>query len=236
MGRTATLSRPVGSPKKVIAPLENGDRLTRVEFERRYEAMPGQKKAELIEGVVYMSSPVRTPQHGEPTANLILWLGTYRVNTPGTQVADNSTVRLDSDNEPQPDAFLRILPGSGGQSANSEDDYVDGAPELVAEVAASTKSIDLHDKMNAYRRNGVREYIVWRALDSEIDWFVLHDERYERLAPDASGVYQSETFPGLWLDAAALLRGDMLKVLAVLQQGIESPEHRAFVARLRNAG
>ena len=234
VGRTATLSRPVIFPKQTAAPLESGDRLTRAEFERRYEAMPDQKKAELIEGVVYLSSPVRIAHHASPTARLVGWLTVYEANTAGIQVGDNGTIRLDLDNEPQPDAFLRILPEIGGQSATSEDDYVDGAPELVAEVAASSVSIDLHEKMNAYRRNAVREYIVWRVLDGGIDWFVRREERFERLAPDASGVFKSEAFPGLWLDAPALLRGEMLKVLAVLQQGIESPEHSAFVVRLNS--
>jgi len=228
MGRAATLPRPAVSPKISIAPLENGDRLTRIEFERRYEAMPEQTQAELIEGVVYLKSPVRIVEHGSPSADLIGWLGLYTANTPGVQAAAHATVRLDRDNEPQPDAFLRILPDFGGQSGTSSDDYVNGAPELVVEVAASSVSIDLHDKMNAYCRNAVREFIVWRVQDVELDWFIRREERYERLRPNPSGIYKSEQFPGLWLDAPALLSGDMARVLAVLQQGIESPEHRCF--------
>jgi len=235
MGRTAIFPRPVVSPRNFVAPLESGDRLTRVEFERCYLTMPEQKKAELIEGVVYLSSPVRITQHAAPTSDLIGWLVVYKANTAGTQVGDNGTVRLDLDNEPQPDAFLRILPEFGGQSGTSEDGYVDGAPELVAEVAASSASIDLHDKMNAYRRNAVQEYIVWRVLDSEVDWFVRREERFARLEPDPSGLYKSEQFPGLWLDSHALLSGDMARVLAVLQQGIESPEHRSFIDHLGRA-
>jgi hypothetical protein len=233
MGKAATLPRPVVSPRYSVAPLESGDRLTRAEFERRYQAMPEQKKAELIEGVVYLSSPVRLSQHASPTVDLVTWLGVYKTYTSGTQAGDNGTVRLDLDNEPQPDAFLRILPELGGQSGTSEDGYVVGGPELVAEVAASSASIDLHAKMNVYRRNAVREYIVWRVLDSELDWFIRREERYQRLSPDPSGLYRSEQFPGLWLDAQALLSGDMARVLAVLQQGIQSPEHGSFVDHLR---
>lgn len=210
-----------------------GDRLTRAEFERRYAAMPHCQKAELIEGVVYMPSPVTQEDHGGPHFDVIGWLAFYRAATPGVEGGDNSTLRLDLDNEPQPDAFLRILPECGGQSRNSGK-YVAGAPELIVEVAASSVSYDLHDKLRAYRRNEVREYVVWRVWDRAIDWFVLREDRYERLASDAEGRYQSQIFPGLWLDPAALLRGDLARVLAVLQQGLASPPHAEFVSRLQS--
>ncbi len=213
-------------------PLQAGDRLTRAEFERRYEAMPPETRAELVEGVVYlMSSPVSSEGHGTPHLALITWLGNYISQTPGTVAADNATVRLDNDNEPQPDAYLRIEENCGGQS-RLEDGYLEGPPEFAAEVSASTASYDLHDKRNAYRRNGVREYLVWRVWDRAIDWFALRDGRYDRLAPDADGCYKSDVFPGLWLDSKALLRNDLARVLAVLQQGLASPEHAAFVAQL----
>jgi Uma2 family endonuclease len=234
---TRTFSRPhSGVPiLPEIPPLENGDRLTRAEFERRYEAMPHLKKAELIEGVVYVPSPVSLEDHGEPHFDLITWLGYYRAYTPGVQGGDNSTLRMDLDNEPQPDAFLRILPNHGGQSSTDSDGYVEGAPELVCEVAASSVSYDLHDKLKAYRRNKVREYIVWRVLDREIDWFVLRDERYEKAAPSNDGIHRSELFGGLWLDDAALIRGDMATALSVLQKGLDSPEHAEFVDKLQQA-
>jgi Uma2 family endonuclease len=219
-----------------VPPLENGDRLTRAEFERRYRAMPRLKKAELIEGVVYMPSPVRLRSHGLPHCDLIAWLGTYKARTPGLLTGDNSTVRLDLDNEPQPDVLLLVDPARGGQAAIDDDDYVAGAPELVAEVASSSASYDLGVKKNAFRRNGVREYVVWRVLDLEIDWFVLREGRYEELSPDASGIYRSEVFPGLWLDAAAMVRGDLARVLDTLQEGLASPEHAALVERLGGAG
>ncbi len=213
-------------------PLENGDRLTRAEFERRYEAMPHLKKAELIEGVVYMPSPVRQGHHGQPHSRLVGWLIQYEAGTPGVETGDNSTTRLDLDNEPQPDAVLFIDPERGGQARVGADDYIEGAPELVIEVAGSHVSLALNAKLQVYRRNGVREYIVWRVQDAEIDWFILRDGRYDRLTPGADGVTRSEIFPGLWLDSAALLRGDLAAVLSVVQRGIASPEHAAFVARL----
>ncbi len=213
--------------------LRAGDRLTRAEFERRYEAMPHLRKAELIEGVVYMPLPVSTEEHGGPHFDLITWLGVYRAQTLGVQGGDNATVGLDLDNEPQPDVFLRILPEFGGQS-HTLNGYVEGAPELVAEVAASSASYDLHDKLNAYRRNGVREYVVWRVWDRAIDWFVLRNGEYQKLQPTAAGWYRSEVFPGLWLDPAALIAGNLRQVLQVLQEGLASSEHADFVRRLQD--
>jgi Uma2 family endonuclease len=202
--------------------LENGDQLTRDEFERRYAALPQVKKAELVEGIVYMPSPVSLVRHGTPHAYLTGWLVHYVAATPGVEVGDNATVRLDLDNEPQPDAVLLVEPGRGGNARISEEGYIEGAPELVAEVAASSVSIDLHAKFRIYRRNGVREYLVWRVQDQTLDWFVLRAGDYQRLLPDAAGVLRSEVFPGLWLDAAALLRGDLAAVLQVLQRGLAS--------------
>jgi Uma2 family endonuclease len=233
MALSTTTSMSMQTRDDVVPALENGDRLTRAEFERRYEAMPHLKKAELIEGVVYVPSPVRHRQHGAPHAHLIGWLGLYTANTPGVEVGDNGSVRLDLDNEPQPDALLFIDPTRRGQVRISDDGIIEGAPELVAEVASSSVSYDLHAKLHVYRRNGVCEYIVWRVLEQAVDWFVLRDGQYERMPRDAQGLVRSEVFPGLWLDAAALLRGDLVTLLTVVQQGLASPEHHAFVARLR---
>jgi Uma2 family endonuclease len=187
------------------------------------------KKAELIEGVVYMPSPVRMYRHGTPQAHLITWLGTYRAATPGTETGDNTTARLDLDNEPQPDAMLIIEPSRGGQVKISGDDYVEGAPELVAEIASSSVSFDLHTKFNVYRRCGVKEYIVWRVLDRAIDWFVLERGAYERLPASDDGLLKSRVFPGLWLNGEALLNGDLAQVLATLQSGLATSEHAEFL-------
>jgi Uma2 family endonuclease len=216
-----------------IPPLETGDRLSRAEFERRYDAMPNLKKAELIEGVVFVPSPVRLRRHGRPHVHLAGILFTYENETPGVILAANATVRLDLDNEPQPDAVLLIDPELGGQARISDDDYVEEGPELVAEIAASTASIDLNTKFEVYRRNHVREYVVWRVRDRQIDWFVLKRRKYAPLTLDRSGLYRSKVFPGLWLDPAALVRGDTQTAVAALQRGLGSPEHAAFVAQLK---
>jgi Uma2 family endonuclease len=219
-----------------VPPLESGDRLSRVEFERRYAAAPQIKKAELIEGVVYVAAALRFRSHGQPHAQLIGWLFNYQVATPGVALADNATVRLDRDNEPQPDVALFLDPAVGGQVQVSADDYLEGAPELIAEVAASSASYDLGDKKRAYRRNGVQEYIVWQMFENRLDWFVLKEDEYVNLAPDADGVIRSQVFPGLWLAVEALLAGELPQVLMVLQQGLSSPEHEAFGQQLRDRG
>ncbi|PSO62376.1 MAG: Uma2 family endonuclease [Cyanobacteria bacterium QH_6_48_35] len=229
MVRERSLNQQSSSANGQLPPLESGDHLTRHEFEHRYDAMPHLKKAELIEGVVYVPSPLRFEPHAEPHGDLITWLGTYKVMTPGARLGDNSTVRLDLDNEPQPDAVLLIDEAAGGQSRLGEDGYVEGAPKLVVEVAASSTANDLYDKKTAYRRNGIREYIVWQVLDQKLDWFALKEGSYNSLEPDQSGIIRSEVFPGLWLAVSALLDGNMATVLAVVQEGLNSPEHSAFV-------
>jgi Uma2 family endonuclease len=197
--------------------------------------MPELKKAEFIEGVVYMPSPVRVRRHARPHARIITWLGHYEASTPGVEVADNATARLDLDNEPQPDAILYVVPERGGQVRISPDDYVESAPDLVVEVASSSVSFDLNTKLHVYRRSGVGEYIVWRVLDGQFDWFVLRGGAYERLATDARGVLRSERFPGLWLNAEALLQGDLATTLRTLDEGLGTADHAALLARLGGA-
>jgi Uma2 family endonuclease len=218
-----------------VPELENGDRLTRAEFERRYAALPHLKKAELIKGGVYVGSPVKHKRHSKPHSQLITWLGVYAANTPGTETGDNGSVRLDDENAPQPDAILRILAECGGQSAEDADDYLQGTPELVVEVASSSVSYDLHDKKDVYGQFGAQEYLVWRTRDEALDWFRLENHNYVRLEPDANGVLESRVFPGLRLAASALLKGDMATVLAELQQGLVAAEHQAFVESLQVA-
>jgi Uma2 family endonuclease len=172
---TQTNADPIAASR--IPPLENGDRLSRAEFERRYDAMPDLKKAELIEGIVYMASPISHQGHGKPQFDLISWLGLYRASTPGVEGGGNGSIRLDLGNMPQPDAFLIVRPECGGQVRISDDDYIEGAPELVAEVASSSVSYDLHIKLQVYQRNGSHEYLAWRVRDHAFDWFVLRDGR-----------------------------------------------------------
>jgi Putative restriction endonuclease len=219
-------------PTPRVPPLENGDRLTSREFLRRYQAMPGVKKAELIEGIVYMGSPVRIEQHAKPDGIVQTWLGTYAARTPGTENATNATSRLDVDNVPQPDALLRLLPECGGRSRVDEEGYLIGPPELVFEICASSASIDLRDKLKVYRRAGILEYLVWRTTEDRFDWLVLESDDYQASPPDARGLIRSRAFPGLWLDTTALLNQNSAQVLDALQNGLASSEHQHFAQRL----
>lgn len=215
-----------------IPPLEAGDCLTLAEFERRYHLHPEVKKAELIEGIVYMPSPVRYAQHGRPHSDLLTWLGVYRAATPGVASADNTTLRLDEQNEVQPDALLRIETELGGRSYITEDDYLQGSPEFIAEVAASSAAYDLHKKRQLYARSGVQEYLVIQVYEKRIDWFHLTEKGYQPLLPNEQGILPSQVFPGLRLLPWAFWN-DPKRLLSVLQEGITSQAHKAFVAKLR---
>jgi len=214
-----------------IPPLKAGDLLDADEFMARYEASPHIKTAELIEGVVYVASPVRADQHGTPHSLVQMWLGPYVAATPGVIPADNSTVRLDDRNVYQPDVVLYIDPNHGGR-VRMKDGYIEGGPELAVEVSASTTGLDLTKKLEGFRRHGVREYLVWRTVDAAIDWFTLRDGDYVRSLPGDDGLIRSEAFPGLWLAPAALIAGNLARLAAVVGEGIKSPEHAQFVARL----
>jgi len=198
--------------KPSCTPLESGDRLKRDEFERRYSERPDIKKAELVEGVVYVASPVRIPEHAEPHAHVVFWLGSYVARHPECRFADNGTVRLDDENELQPYAMLFRAKASGGQASIDDDGFLEGAPELIVEVAASSAAYDLGPKKEAYRRNGVREYVVWQILEGRIDWFQLTDSDFERVEPDATGVIESSVFAALRLNVPAMLQGDLAAV------------------------
>ena len=216
----------------IIPWLENGDRLTRDEFHRRYEAMPKNVKAELIKGVVYMASPVRVKNHGEPHARIMTILGYYKILTKGVQLLDNTTFIVNEFYEPQPDCILRIEEDFGGKSWINDDDYLEGSPELTVEIAASTASYDMHDKLEMYQEKGVQEYIVWRVLDNQIDWFSLKNGNYQRLSADKQGIIESKVFIGLRLNIKALLNHDLTQVLQDLQAGISAKSHKEFVKDL----
>jgi Uma2 family endonuclease len=230
---SAILVPDTGTTRRPTPPLENGDRLTRAEYLKRYAAMPPHVKAERIEGIVYMAAAaaVSAGFHGQPHVHMATWLGTYMAMTPGTAAADNSTILLDIDNDPQPDLCLYILPANGGRVKLDTDQYIVGAPELVVEIAASSMSYDLGAKLNAYRRNGVKEYIVHRTYDGEIDWFALRDGQYEKASAE-DGVYRSQAFPGLWLNRPAMLEGKLANALATLREGLAGSDHAEFVKQL----
>jgi Uma2 family endonuclease len=216
-------------------PLRDGERLSRDEFERRYDAMPDGRKAELLRGVVCLASPARR-RHGRPHARLLYWLQTYEEATPGVEAADAITVRLDLENEPMPDAILCVEPSLGGQTGISPDDYVEGPPELVAEVSAGTLRHDLGLKLDLYREKGVLEYLVLRAGRREANWFHLEGATYERIEPGEDDILRSIVFPGLWLDPRALFRGDLRRLREVVIDGTSTPEHARFVERLARRG
>ena len=216
-----------------LPPLNSGDHLTRQEFELRYTAHPEITKAELVEGVVYMPSPVHFKQHSSPHSDIVTWLGVYRAKTPGVLVGDNATVRLDFENEVQPDALLRLETSLGGKSRITEDDYLEGPPELIIEIAASSAAYDMHIKRRVYARSGVQEYLVIQMYEQRLDWFVLREGVYALLTPGEDGILRRETFPGLWLQPVAFWAADLAAMLTTLQSGLESPPHSEFVDRLQ---
>jgi Uma2 family endonuclease len=237
-----SLPKPISVPPTApddrdlsFPPLETGQCLASDEFMRRYEAAPDLKNIELIEGVVYVASPVRLGNHAKPHLCVIAWIGNYMARTPGTDGGADCTTILDDKNVPQPDCVLFLLPEHGGQTHVSEKDYLVGAPELAVEISASTASADRNKKLTAYERNGIREYIICRVLDAQVDWLFLKDGKYQRLAPSADGILRSITFPGLWLDPATLFRGDLAALFKTLNQGLESPEHAEFVERIHSS-
>jgi Uma2 family endonuclease len=217
---------PLPAAAASLPPLESGDVLSRAEFERRNEAMLDLKKAELIDGVVHVGAAVSL-SHAVAHSDLNALFKMYVLETPGVQSCDNVTVRLGLDNILQPDLLLRRT--VGGLSHVGE--YVEGPPELVAEIATSSVSRDLHSKLAVYRQHGVREYVVWRTLDQQIDWFQLDNGGYRQPLADERGLLRSYEFPGLWINGAALAKGDMAGAVASFKEGLGSPEHAEFVAR-----
>ncbi len=213
--------------------LESGDQLDQATFHQRYTAMPSGFRAELIGGVVIVPSPLR-PEHGEYHALIMGWLTTYWGATPGTRARDNATAILGEQSEPQPDAALIIEPIYGGQTGFSEDGYAMGPPELIVEVASSSESIDLNAKRRDYEQAGVLEYVVIVIRQQAIRWFRLQGEQYQEVTADADNIFKSATFPGLWLDAEALLQLDASKVLETLRSGLTIQAHAAFVQRLQD--
>jgi Uma2 family endonuclease len=192
--------------------------------------MPSHIRAELIGGIVYMSSPLKR-KHGRSRGRIIQWLTTYEDDTPGTEALDNASTILGPESEPQPDGCLFILPELGGQVWEDERGYINGAPEFIGEISDSSESIDLNRKKQDYEEAGVREYFVAAMRTQQIFWFIRRRGKFKAQSPGIDGILRSEVFPGLWLDSAAFLRRDYKQVLAVLRQGIASPEHAAFVAK-----
>ncbi len=226
-----TIQKQRRSRKSEPPPLENGDHLDQKTFHERYEAMPPNVRAELIGGIVYMSSPQK-PRHGRYHFKLNRWLDEYEEATPGCEGYVNTTQILGNDAEPQPDACLLILPDFGGQTWTDKRGYMAGSPEWLGEISDSTESIDLHAKKKDYEDGGVREYMVAAVRTQQVFRFVRRRGKLKELEPGTDGIFRSEVFPGLWLDPDAFLKRNNKRLLAVLRQGLASPEHAAFVAKL----
>ena len=218
--------------ERAVLPLENGDHLVREEFHERYLRMPEVKKAELIEGIVYMPGRVSSVYHAQPHATLGGWLGTYSSRSRSLMGGIQGSIFLDGYNEFQPDVLLRIETKAGGQSHLDEEGFVVGTPEFIIEVATSSASIELHTKKRVYQRSGVKEYLVWRVREKEVDWFHARKGRFTLLPVDEKHILRSELFPGLWLNVSALLEDDSRSVLETLQEGLQTKEHAEFIQQL----
>jgi len=226
----STVNRRTTSPPVPL--LVNGERMTQAEFHRRYQAYPEDVKIELIGGIVYMASPVGWP-HAIYHSELSFVLKLYAAGTPGVELGDNATTILGEECEPQPDLELRIHEACGGRSRVNSAKYVEGPPELVGEIAHSSRAIDLYQKKTDYEQAGVLEYLVVCVEEQELHWFDF--TRGGLLKPHRQGIYRSRVFPGLWIAGPALLAQDTLRLAAVVQQGLASRAHAAFVKRLATA-
>lgn len=215
-----------------LPPLENGDKLDQPTFHARYEAMPKGCRAELIGGIVHMPSPQKIPP-SETQLLVSRWLDEYAEATPGTKALLNNTQILGPESEPEPDACLFITPEFGGRVWVDKDEYLHGAPELIVEVSSSTESIDLHRKKQDYQTAGVREYVVLALRTQRVFWFLRQRGTYKEVPLPKDGIFRSRTFPGLWLDAEAMLRCHRSGVLSALKQGLTTAEHTAFIAKLQ---
>ena len=229
------LRKPAGAEAGIISfppPLANGDRLSSEEFLRRYEAMPLLKKAELINGIVFVGGPVNH-DHGRRDGLTQGWMGSYAAWTPGVEALSNTTLILDAANTLQPDSCLRLLPERGGKTGEDEKQLIVGAPELVVEIAANSASIDLHEKREIYERFGTLEYLVWLVAEKQFLWLTLKGRKYIEQKPDADGLLWSKTFPGLVLAVKPLLALKSAAVVAALQKGLNSPAHAAFLKAVK---
>jgi Uma2 family endonuclease len=191
--------------------------MDRDEFLSRWERMPDVKFAELIDGVVYMPSPVGF-EHMDHDGDMHVLLAHYVGHVRTCKLYPNGTwLMLES--APQPDVALALMPEHGGRM-KVVDGFATGTPELAVEITRSSRSYDLGPKLALYQRAGVPEYLAVLLEERRIEWRVLNqDGRYEFIEPVA-GAYRSRVFPGLWLNEPAFWRGDTGEMLATLKAGL----------------
>ena len=195
--------------------LQNGDRLSLNEFMWRWEQIPDLKHAELIEGVVYLASPVSLP-HGTYVALFIEWLGRYKFGVKsGLRTASDATLLLNG-SAFQPD--IALFRPSRGKSATK---YLEELPDLVVEVSYSSRSYDLGTKLAAYRSAGVREYITVLLEEQRVEWRVLSGTRYRLLPMPKDQILRSPHLAGLWLDTQALFPPDEERLFAGVELGLK---------------
>ncbi len=211
--------------------LENGDHMTQAEFHEFYKSYPKHVKFELIGGIVYRAAPVPW-YHNTYRSAVNFVLGLYLAGTPGIELGANATIILGEQSEPQPNLALRLLPEYGGRSKLNDEQYLEGAPELLAEIAYSDRVLELHEKKQDYQQAGALEYVVLDIENQELYWF---DFRSNAVIAPRQGVYRSRAFPGLWIDAPALLALDSTRLVTVVRQGLAHRSHTVFVKRLEAA-
>jgi Uma2 family endonuclease len=212
--------------------LDTGYHLSADEFHTRYQKMPEHVRAELIEGIVYMASPLYSP-HGDQHFLLASLCGAYQLETPGVIGSIATSVRLDGKNEYQPDLHLRLDPKCGGRTRNPDKKMIWGGPEFVCEISNTTVEMDLHEKFDVYQRDGVLEYLAWQLQEEKLDLFGLQNGVFQKVSPDAHGILRSLAMPGLWLNVTAMLAGDKVAASATLRAGLQSAEHTKFVKQLQ---
>jgi hypothetical protein len=216
----------------IAPPLADGQLVSLEEFEQRFDATPDLKHAELLDGVAYLRHDGRAFA-GSCRAALIGWLGVYSASTRFLLPGAHGHVALDDRNELQPDAILAVRPEAGGTVVLDATGVVRSAPDFAADVFTTTNATLLPKRIAAHERGGTLEYLVWYAEHKCVDWLVRERGEFVAMNPDpADGLLKSVAFPGLWLDATALLNGDLDTVLAALQRGLASAEHKAFVSQL----
>jgi Uma2 family endonuclease len=223
-----SVSRVLTAEPALAWPFRNGDRMDQVTFHKLYETLPDTVHVELISGVVYFKMPTSI-EHARPHRRLAGWLSAYVDETPGTESLIAPTDKLDAISEPEPDLCLYLDPECDGQVRFDEKKYLVGPPELVVEVAFSSRSVDLGSKRDDYERAGVLEYVVALPADRSITWFVRKRKALTSISPDSDGLFRSVVFPGLWLNPVGVFGQNRL-LSATLRKGLASPEHAAFVA------